>query len=235
MSRGTLHFRLKALASAGLLRGLAWYLSPRRKIERRRKRSDASAFDAAGYDTGTIAFLDAMTIADRDALADANPYDATPTYVFEEALALLDIAATDATFVGLGSGKGRTLLLAARHPFLRIVGVEFAEELQSTARTNLARHAVLHGPDARIELHTGDAARFAFPDTPLVIFLYNPFGAETLSRVAARLRASWLAHPRPIRILYVNPQHGAEWVRAGFDRIGGAADNRFALYAPSAG
>jgi len=239
MRRGALYFKLRAIGTvlkrdgaAGLARAVALRLSPAARRERRRKAADAQGFDSAGFDTGGIAFLSGLSIAEGDIL-DANPYDATPSYDFEAALTMLGEGVTGRTFVDLGSGKGRILLLAARHPFARIIGVEFAEELQAVAAANLARHAALHGPDSRILLHTGDAAKFAFPDEPLVVFLFNPFGAATIRKVADALHASWQAHPRPIHILYMNPQHGPEWQAAGFRRIGYAPDNRFAHYAPS--
>src|ERR1700754_2580229 len=43
------------------------------------------------------------------------------------------------TFVDLGSGKGRALLLASRFPFRRIVGVEIAPELSRVAAANIER------------------------------------------------------------------------------------------------
>lgn len=237
MRRGALYFKLRAagrlLGREGpkaLLREAFARLSPRIRREQARKVADATAFDSAGFDTGAVAFLDGLTLA-GDA-TDANPYDATPSYDFEAALAMLDMAVEGASFVDLGSGKGRMLMLAAKHPFARIVGVEFAEELQAIARSNLARHAELAGPDPRIALVTGDAAQFEFPAGPLVVFLFNPFGAATVKRVADRLHASWRAAPRPIRVIYVNPQHGPEWRDAGFRQSAAAPDYKFVLYAP---
>jgi hypothetical protein len=41
------------------------------------------------------------------------------------------------TFIDMGSGKGRMLLLAAEPPFRRIIGVEFASDLDALARSNV--------------------------------------------------------------------------------------------------
>src|SRR5882757_3137311 len=41
------------------------------------------------------------------------------------------------TFIDMGSGKGRMLLLAAELPFRRIVGVEFASDLSALAQKNV--------------------------------------------------------------------------------------------------
>jgi SAM-dependent methyltransferase len=74
------------------------------------------------------------------------------------ARASLQIEHDEFTFIDLGSGKGRALLLALRYPFRRIVGVEFALELHRIAQTNLVRCAATDGTDTgRISLVHADA------------------------------------------------------------------------------
>jgi methylase of polypeptide subunit release factors len=53
------------------------------------------------------------------------------------AVASLDVEHKDFTFIDLGSGKGRALVLALSYPFRRVVGVEFALELHRVAEANL--------------------------------------------------------------------------------------------------
>ena len=53
---------------------------------------------------------------------------ATGPHQFASAMSGLDIDPRGCTFVDLGSGKGRALIMAAGYPFACIVGVEFAEE-----------------------------------------------------------------------------------------------------------
>ena len=48
---------------------------------------------------------------------------------FHEILQSLPVPVKDFTFIDLGSGKGRTLLLASDYPFRRIIGVELLSEL----------------------------------------------------------------------------------------------------------
>ena len=45
------------------------------------------------------------------------------------------------TFVDVGSGKGRALLLASEYAFQEIIGVELSPELDRIARSNIARYA----------------------------------------------------------------------------------------------
>src|SRR5580700_6255635 len=46
----------------------------------------------------------------------------------------------DFTFIDLGSGKGRTLLMASDYPFHRIVGVELLPSLHEIAQENLRQY-----------------------------------------------------------------------------------------------
>ena len=81
---------------------------------------------------------------------------------------------SDYTFVDLGSGMGRVLLLAAEHPFRKVQGVEFALELHQQAQENISR---FHHPQQRcreIESIHADVVDFSFPSGNLVVFLLIP-------------------------------------------------------------
>jgi hypothetical protein len=58
-----------------------------------------------------------------------------------------------------------------------------------------------------IQVILGDAADFDPPREPLVIYLYNPFGREVITKVLENLRASLSEYPRSCWIVYVNPVH----------------------------
>src|SRR5206468_4366794 len=65
-------------------------------------------------------------------------YKATDEKELLDAITFLDEDPRAFTFVDLGCGKGRPLLIAARLGFARIIGVEFAPELVAVAAGNLA-------------------------------------------------------------------------------------------------
>jgi SAM-dependent methyltransferase len=109
------------------------------------------------------------------------------------------------TFVDLGSGKGRALLLASRFPFRRIVGVEIAPELSETAAANIQGFSAPWQRCREIESRTGDAADFVYPAGPFVLFLYQPFLGPVLKRCLKNLARSLAAEPREVYVLYVNP------------------------------
>lgn len=117
------------------------------------------------------------------------------------------------TFIDLGSGKGRALLLAAMYPFAHIVGVEVQPELDAIARMNIGR---FHEPGQQcfsIECLCADAREFAFPLESIVLYLFNPFPDYVLREVLANLVASAQRDPRPIFVLYNAPFEKQEFER----------------------
>ena len=138
-------------------------------------------------------------------LLSASEYQATDPETFREMMAALPLTLEAFTFLELGSGKGRAVLLASEYPFARIVGVEVLPELDAIARQNLDRFPRLRQRCSNIELRCGDARDFQFPAEPSVVYLFNPFPELVLQDVIANLKASLPQAPRPLFIVYYNP------------------------------
>lgn len=106
-------------------------------------------------------------------------------------------------FYDVGCGKGRPLCVMARHPFAKVVGVEFQPELCEIARRNARR---LRGRMAPIEIVCADAASVDYSDGH-VFFFFNPFGAPTLRAVMQSIERSLVSAPRRVSVVYYNPVH----------------------------
>lgn len=109
------------------------------------------------------------------------------------------------SFVDIGCGKGRALMLATSHPFADICGVELNPALAETAKTNLEKWRSLQHPVSPTHVVCGDATEFVFPERPCLIYLYNPFADPILKLLLDRIERSFRANPRPLDILYCNP------------------------------
>src|SRR5262245_40427071 len=59
------------------------------------------------------------------------------------------------TFVDLGCGKGRALIVASEFPFHKLLGVDISPRLTATARANAARIAGKYPARTPIEVETG--------------------------------------------------------------------------------
>src|SRR5450755_4244474 len=111
----------------------------------------------------------------------------------------------DFTFIDLGSGKGRTLLMASDYPFRRILGVELLPSLHQIAQENLLQYKSESQKCFLLQSICADATAFSFPDGPLVLYLFNPLPESGLRRVRLNLERTVRAHPRPVYVLYHNP------------------------------
>jgi SAM-dependent methyltransferase len=110
----------------------------------------------------------------------------------------------DFTFLDLGSGKGRTLLMATNYPFRRIVGVELLPSLHAIAQENIVTYKSESQQCFVIESICADATAFRFPDEPLVIFLFNPFPESGMRQVVRNLEQNLREMPRPVYVIYHN-------------------------------
>lgn len=155
------------------------------------------------------------TPADATATRYRDPATNMPSYYLRlRALRdALDLTPQDAV-VDLGCGCGRALAVFARRALRYCRGVEFEAGAAAVARANARR---LRGRRAPIDIIMGDAADYPFDDETLV-YLFNPFGAETMRAVLANLRHSLKRKPRRLRLCYYNPKHrevvqAAGWLR----------------------
>ncbi|MGO8760309.1 MAG: class I SAM-dependent methyltransferase [Terracidiphilus sp.] len=124
------------------------------------------------------------------------------------------------TFVDLGAGMGRALLLAAAYPFRAVVGVELHPTLTRIARGNLALWRAAGRARVPTRVYCRDAAEFPLPHGPCVVFLFNPFGAPVLRRTLRSWSRTLSGRAQPLDILYVNNEQEDVLKREpGFERL----------------
>jgi SAM-dependent methyltransferase len=198
--------------------------------ERRRRR-----YGDAGFDWDHRVDTTSAAVDWRDRLLGAfhSPYQPTEADLFHEMLDALreksHIDFHDFVFIDLGSGKGRTLLMASDYPFRRIVGVELLPTLHQAAQENLGKYRNESQKCFAMETICGDATEFRFPVEPIVLYLFNPLPEAGLKKMIANLEESLRAHPRAVYVLYHNPL--LEHVlgdSAALKKIGGT--HQYAMY-----
>jgi SAM-dependent methyltransferase len=161
-----------------------------------------------------------------------SPYQPTDPALFREMMSALPIQFDKFTFIDIGSGKGRTLLMASEYPFQKIIGVELLPELHQVAQENLRLYQSESQKCFALESVCGNATTFPFPAEPLVLYLFNPLPESGLRQMLANLDRSLAANPRPAYVLYYNPL--LEHVLAGtaqLTRLGGTES--YSLYSSS--
>src|SRR6267154_609155 len=138
-----------------------------------------------------------------------SPYQPTEAVLFHEMLEALREQThadfRDFVFLDLGSGKGRTLLMASDYPFRRIVGVELLPALHRIAQDNLSKYRREGQKSFALEAVCADAPDFVFPAEPSVLYLFNPLPETGFRQVVMNLEESLRLYPRAVYVLYHNP------------------------------
>jgi CelD/BcsL family acetyltransferase involved in cellulose biosynthesis/SAM-dependent methyltransferase len=171
----------RSLRSRGVMttaRSAARYLTSRRLDPRK-------DYDAKfGVDTAGMIPLWTL-VNDSEAIQGGNPYHPVDEETLEIALKSLNIDFSEYSFVDLGCGKGKALLIASEFGFRSLVGVEFVGVLANVARDNMRRRGVKNA-----EILNIDARQYSFPDRRSVIFMFNPFGPEIMAAVVDKILRS---------------------------------------------
>lgn len=170
-------------------------------------RRSGQRFDADhGVVTEALLFLGELDPdAIGEAMEDATHYEPTPVKEFGALLDALNAHVEGWTFVDVGAGMGRIVMLASLRPFRQVIGVEVSPALCETARDNLVRWRRAHPKPACKDLRIvcADATAFDFPPGNLVVYFYNPFGERTLAKIVDTLAA----HEGECYIVYHTPVH----------------------------
>lgn len=164
-----------------------------------------------GVQTAGCVEVDDMADVAKEDRANMVEYRPTPAVdlamAISNALTLWDAKTVSrATFLDLGCGKGRGLLVAGQFPFAAAVGVEMCSSIANAAERNLAAARVAPRCDSIQVIH-GNALDTSFPDGPIFLYMFNPFHEPIVQAIENRLSESVRLNPRPVIVLYANAQH----------------------------
>jgi SAM-dependent methyltransferase len=203
-------------ATLGRLARELWEFARDSTPERQRQRYGDVEFD---WDRAVNTTSAAVGWRDRLLGVFHSAYQPTEPAAFHEMLDSLHLDHREFTFIDIGSGKGRTLLMASDYPFRRILGVELLPELNRIAQENIRRYRSEVQKCSAIESLCADAREFHFPVEPTVLYLFNPLFESALARVMRNLESSLQEHPREALVLYHNPllahviEQESRWVK----------------------
>ena len=146
--------------------------------------------------------LQIQTVGRDDTLADEyhHPYEPTPYSVLDRLVKSRFFGARD-TVVDYGCGKGRVGFFLSYRTGAGTVGIEYDERIYRAALENRQSTRSRVKPDfvlARAEEYrvSRDVNRCYF---------FNPFSAEILHKVMARVLESWYECPREIFLFFYYP------------------------------
>ncbi len=185
------------------------------------ERSAGRRFDREhGVTTQAILFLDDLDPEFvGDAHAHATHYEPIPVADFRALVSALpgEVVRTS-TFIDVGAGMGRALLLASTSPFKHIIGIEVSPGLHQVAKENLSQARGITQLCRDLRVVRADARLWTYPPGDLVVFLYNPFDEIALAQCIGAIVHSRLPDDR-VHLIYHTPVHEAALRSFGYDEL----------------
>jgi SAM-dependent methyltransferase len=174
-------------------KNLTWPLSPMAAEIR---------FDRAlGIDTAGIIAPEHLDFAPERTKSSA-PYQASPARITRHVVRQIASRLPGATFIDVGSGKGRVVIIAAEYGFSKVIGIELSPQLCAIAVENIAKHGSRRPIMAPITMLNMDATEFQIPPCPCVFFFFSPFSEAVMREVVVKLVHSLEQKPRKVFIIY---------------------------------
>ncbi len=163
--------------------------------------------------SGLISSRD-LTIQDSISRHSAIIYLPAPESVTVHMIKSINIPHRDFTFIDVGSGKGRIVLIASCFPFQAIIGIEISRQLHEIALKNIKQAVNPSKQCFNIHMHCMNALEFTPPETPVVFHFYHPFLPDILRPMLKIIGQSISQNPRPIYIIYL---YAVDYAQAVFE------------------
>jgi SAM-dependent methyltransferase len=112
------------------------------------------------------------------------------------------------TFIDIGCGKGRAVLMASRFRFREVIGVELHASLAQIAEANFAAWKRVGRALCPVRIVCQDATEFRFPEGPCLLYLFHPFTAPVLKQLIDRIEIQFASRPGILDLIYFNPEAG---------------------------
>lgn len=128
------------------------------------------------------------------------PYEPTPYPVLER-LADSGLIRKEDVVLDYGCGKGRVDFFLSYRAKANTIGIEYDERIYKSALEN--QKTAVSGPQAEFVL--ARAEEYNVPETVNRCYFFNPFSAEILHKVMARITESYYENPREIFLFFYYP------------------------------
>lgn len=164
-----------------------------------------SSFDKK-YSIDTSGYYDLETMdVDIATQEHGHDYQGTPITVLKELIDQIPEDPSSFTFIDYGSGLGRTLFNALELGFNKIIGIEYCEEFYQKSIRNINTSHLPEKNKRQLHVIHMDASEYLPPETDCILYFFNPFDEQLLSKTIKNIQKSYLNNPRKIYVIYYNP------------------------------
>jgi len=136
----------------------------------------------------------------------ATAYLPSPPSVVRYALARLPSDLEKFTFVDIGCGLGRTMIIASEFPFKAITGIEKSPYLYEIAKFNFLIIKGKYPDRPSISIDNSDVVDITLPDGDIVIYMYDPFLKPVMKSFVKLIESAAIVEGRRIFVIYARPK-----------------------------
>ncbi|WP_438036036.1 SAM-dependent methyltransferase [Sorangium sp. So ce204] len=161
--------------------------------------------------SGSVEARDAG-ITDENVLTNAIRYVPIPEPVMRHILRTVtkELNPGEFSFVDLGCGWGRAVLIASWFPFKEIIGVEVSPAHCEIANRNIGQYLESRAGDRAtkcrsIRVSHANALDFEFPDSNLLIYMFRPFSGSLFRGVLDKLHQFRVKTGRQVLVVLCCP------------------------------
>ena len=101
------------------------------------------------------------------------------------------------TFIDIGCGLGRPIILALELGFPKVIGIDISDKLIDLCKKNISKG------QHNVKLTCCDVEDYSFPIESLTVFLFNPFDRKRLESLVSKLKET----NSNCLIIYFNPKY----------------------------
>ena len=135
----------------------------------------------------------------------SRPYQQSRYLLFHKTISSIAIDSSSFSFIDMGSGKGKALIMACRYDFPAVIGVEFSRELCDIASKNILATSD-KSVTQQVSVECLNIVDFNFPRGDMLIYCFNPFDESVMNHVVEKLFKQKMFRPKDqILFVYVNP------------------------------
>lgn len=129
-----------------------------------------------------------------------HPYEPTPYSVLER-LASSGLLGKDDVVLDYGCGKGRVGFFLSHQVKMHTIGIEYDDRIYQSALENQKTAKV------KANFVLTRAEEYEVPSQVNRCYFFNPFSAEILHKVMARILESWYENPREMYLFFYYPDN----------------------------
>ena len=122
------------------------------------------------------------------------------------------------TFIDVGCGKGKVLLVASDFGFKEIIGIELSKKLLITCKINLNNYKKLKVKKKSIKLININATKYKITNEN-VFYFFDPFSKIILDNFLKKILESFKKNKRKIYIIFANPPKQNKLLNSKFKKI----------------